>query len=291
MSGEAVDFSKHDAMSHPGAHRYAMASCGDDVAGLCEAVQGLLLHDHYGGLLYGIPPDGFLERSRVTQPVTTRLDAVLSLDPSPLSQARNVHDREVGTCRDFALLLTSLLREQGMAARVRCGFASYFTPGQMEDHWVCECWVEEERRWARIDAQLDGAHCSHLSIGFDTTDLPADCFVSGVDAWRRVRSDEDCAVWGKGEIRELWFIEVNLVRDVLWLLRADSSAWDTWRTSPPACQTMTPDRLAAADNLAAWAHRAVRDPALEHPGNDVLEAVQCPPWQSGSDTRTDIAQK
>ncbi len=229
-------------------------------------MQGLLLHDHYGGLLYGAPPDGFLERSRATQPVTTRLDAVLSRDPAPLSQARTVADREIGTCRDFSLLLTSLLREQGVAARVRCGFASYFTPGQMEDHWLCEYWIEEERGWAYADAQLDHAHCSHLSIGFDTTDVPADCFVTAVDAWRHVRSSEDPMVWGKGEITDLWFMEVNLARDVFWLLCADSSAWDTWRASPPACHTMTPDRLTAADHLAAWGSKDSLSPGARASG-------------------------
>jgi len=279
MPDEAIDFSVHDTMSYPGAHGRLMASCGEDVAGLCTTIQGLLLHDHYGGLLYGTPPDGFHDQSRKTLPVAERLDAVLSRNPAPLVQARRVADREVGTCRDFALLLTSLLRERGIAARVRCGFASYFTPDQMEDHWVCEYWLAKERRWVRADAQLDAAHCNHLPIDFDTTDLPADCFVSAVDAWIRKRSGNETLVWGKGEITDLWFMEVNLARDVSWLLGADSSDWDTWRASPPVCHEMTPERLASADNLAAWAKEAVKGEKLVYPGKGVTRGWSRPPWR------------
>src|SRR5258708_26570766 len=31
-----------------------------------------------------------------------------------------------------------MLRAKGIAARVRCGFGSYFNPGYFEDHVVCE---------------------------------------------------------------------------------------------------------------------------------------------------------
>jgi hypothetical protein len=43
--------------------------------------------------------------------------------------------KAVGQRRDFALMMCAFLRAKGTAARVRCGFASYFGEG-WEDHWV-----------------------------------------------------------------------------------------------------------------------------------------------------------
>ena len=57
-------------------------------------------------------------------------------------------------------------------ARVRCGFAAYFSQGTYEDHWVCEYWKPEEERWAQADSQLDERHRTALSVDFDIADLP-----------------------------------------------------------------------------------------------------------------------
>ena len=55
-----------------------------------------------------------------------------------------------GTCRDYALLMTSILRYRGIPARARAGFGKYFTKGRYEDHWVCEYWLTDEDRWVMI---------------------------------------------------------------------------------------------------------------------------------------------
>ncbi|TDC86167.1 hypothetical protein E1193_00430 [Micromonospora sp. KC606] len=44
-----------------------------------------------------------------------------------------------------------LLRYRGIAARARCGFATYFQPGQGVDHWIAE--YRRDGRWVRIDAE------------------------------------------------------------------------------------------------------------------------------------------
>nr|WP_246715041.1 hypothetical protein [Rhizobium sp. BK196] len=35
-------------------------------------------------------------------------------------------------------MLCAFLRNKGIPARVRCGFASYFS-AEWEHHWLCEC--------------------------------------------------------------------------------------------------------------------------------------------------------
>jgi transglutaminase-like putative cysteine protease len=52
-----------------------------------------------------------------------------------ISTARPPQKRLVGVCHHPMLLLVAMLRAQGVPARARSGFGSYFNPGFFEDHW------------------------------------------------------------------------------------------------------------------------------------------------------------
>lgn len=226
----------------PRRHAAALDALPRGPKALCQVVQGLLLHDHFGGLLYGDPPPGFAAASRETLPLEVRLNAILAADAAPLSEARAPFARQVGTCRDFALLLAAFLRHQGRPARVRCGFADYFEAGRWEDHWVCQYWTAED--WAFADAQLDAAHRDHLGIGFDPAALPEGRFRPAPEIWRACRAGEiDPAVCGHGEkARDAWFLQVNLERDCLALADQLTSEWDAWREVPNSKRAADPRR-------------------------------------------------
>jgi len=256
-------YRSHGPLSDPGRHRDRLAGLGGDAASLCAVVQGLLLHDHQGGRLYGEPPRTFFEASRETLPVEERLDAVFARDDRPLDRARPPFEREVGTCRDIALLLVSLLREAGRPARVRCGFAAYFTPGRWEDHWVCERWSDDTWAWRLADAQLDEAHRNALAIDFAVDDMPRDRFVTAPEAWRLCRQGADPAMFGHGDTTGLWFVALNVARDALALRKQERSPWDGWRDGwLGGCGgTLTDDQIAWCDRLAGAAcPRVDRDP-------------------------------
>ena len=68
------------------------------------------------------------------RPAARILGALLALNPAPVWAGRPPGQRVVGTCRHFALLSCAFLRYRGIAARVRCGFATYFQAGQGLDH-------------------------------------------------------------------------------------------------------------------------------------------------------------
>ena len=127
-------YATHGAFTHPEAEGSWLQGLPADVAGLCRVVQGLLIHDHFGFHLYGPPPPAFHHASRQTLPVSQRMSAILRADGERLSVARQPFARSVGTCRDFALMLCALLRQQGVSARVRCSFARYFKALSYEDH-------------------------------------------------------------------------------------------------------------------------------------------------------------
>jgi len=241
-------------MTDPGARRAALAAaCGDGApARLLRVVQGLLLHDWAGSRLYGPPPPEIVEADRTTLPVAQRLERILRADARPLDRPRAPFARSVGTCRDMALLLTSLARQSGRAARVRCGFAAYLSPGLWEDHWICE--IEEAGRWRRLDAQLDAEHRAALGISFDPGDVPPEAFLDAPEAWRRIRgAGADASLFRHGEEAEgAWFVRINLARDRAARAERIVSRWDGWRDDA-SLRRLDEETLAQADRWAAEA--------------------------------------
>lgn len=237
----------HGGFSDPGRHGDAVTALPDDIGALANVVRGLLIHS--GWLhLYDLTPDD-VTMSRETLPIAQRLDAVLALQSDPLPRARPARRRAVGTCRDYALMLCAFLRQKAVPARVRCGYARYFKADHNEDHWVCQYW--QDGRWALADAQLDDAHCAHLSIRFDPIDIPEDQFIFAGQAWQRCRAgDADAASYGHGTATGPWFMRVDLVRDLLSLGKREVSDWDTWREAAVESHAIDPAAGTWCDTVA-----------------------------------------
>lgn len=200
----------------------------DSIPELCSAVQGLVLHRNWVPA-YGLelPPERNADAQARTIPAI--LERILELDPRPLAEAREPLSRFMGTCRDFALLTTAILRHQGVPARARCGFGAYFKPGHFEDHWVCEHWSEAQRRWVRSDPQIDEVQRKVLSLELDWLDLADDEFVLAGEAWRRCRAGEvDPELFGIFEFHGLDFVRGNVWRDLAALNRVELLPWDDW---------------------------------------------------------------
>jgi hypothetical protein len=191
---------------------------------LCAVAQGLVALPDLAAS-FGIPDERHEERS--IRPASAILRALCALDDRPLVEERAGNDRVVGTCRHFAVLAGALLRHLGIAARVRCGFATYFEPGRYLDHWIVEYRAPSDDRWVRVDAEI---------LGFDFVDQPEDLaageFLSGGEAWTLCRQDgADPAHfgvpgypdnWGIGEVRG------NAVRDLAALNKVELLPWDAW---------------------------------------------------------------
>lgn len=262
-------YREHGPLTDPAPHGAELAELLAGVEAICRVVQGLLIHDAGLGQ-YGLTASDFASFSRRTLPVAERLIAILAADPSWLGQPRRPEKRSIGTCRDFALLTCALLREQGIPARVRCGFARYLAPGRFEDHWVCEYRRENERRWAIADAQLDPIHKAALSIELDAHDLPRGQFLNSRQAWRRLRDGDDPALFGQAPDTGLWFMRVNLARDFLALMKREVSDWDRWREVPDLLRGADVQDRAWGDRLAAMIGRAERD----GPSDELIAAAE-----------------
>lgn len=155
------------------------------------------------------------------------LDRILARDASSLDAARRLERRFIGICRDYALLTCSALRHHGIPARLRVGFAAYFTPGFHEDHWVCE--YHAGRRWRLLDAELSDRVRAHFGVGFDAADVPRDAFLVAGEAWARARhgvlDPGTCGVSAIG-ISGQQFLASSVVRDLAALNKREMLAWD-----------------------------------------------------------------
>lgn len=241
-------YAAQDALTEPGDLVHLYDGLPADPSSLRDIVSGLIVHVSWAAK-YGIPADTPL--SRETLPVARRLRLIQSACGGPLQSLRPPERRTFGTCRDFALLLCSLLRHHAVPARVRCGFATYFATRRFADHWVCEYWLPAERRWALADAQLDAMQCAELGIAFDCADLPKGSFLAASEAWVSARSGDAAAdEFGHGEAGGLWFLQVNLHRDLLALANRHTSAWDTWRAADEPARQLSGAALAVNDRLA-----------------------------------------
>jgi hypothetical protein len=234
-------------------HAEAVAALPADVADLAAVVQGLAVHQYMAGAYGFAVPEARKAESHIRH-ADKILDRILALDSRPLSIARPVARRVVGVCHHFALLMTALLRAKGVPARYRCGFGAYFNAPKFEEHLVCEYWNEAEARWILVDAQLDEVWRRNLGFTFDPLDVPRDQFVIAADAWTLCRSGKaDPARFGifVGELRGLWFIAAELIRDVAALGKIEMLPWDGWGAMPHPGQQLEAGQMALFDRLAA----------------------------------------
>jgi hypothetical protein len=272
-------YARQDALTEPGVLASLFDGLPDSPSALRDVVSGLITHVAWAAQ-YGVPATMAMPRD--TQSVADRLRTIQSSFAGALHAPRPAHQRSFGTCRDYALMLCSMLRHRAIPARVRCGFATYFkTAVPYEDHWICEYWSADAARWLRADAQLDRVHRETLGIGFDCADLPGEAFLSAGEAWRLARSGAvDAGAFGHGEEgRGWWFMRVNVHRDLLALSNRQTSAWDNWRRATDASKVLDAADLAAVDDLVAAIERADGDAN----GSAALEAMaaanEIPSWQ------------
>jgi hypothetical protein len=242
------------AMSTAGARAAELRALPKDLAKQCEIVQGVLIQRDIAPWLYDLKLTEQQRDDGHVRPLAQMLERIHALDDRPLTVARDPAHRMPTVCRHFSLMLSAILREQGVAARARCGFGAYFTPGKFEDHWVCEYWNAQQSRWILVDAQMDPVQRKAFQLTFDPLDVPRDQFVIAGDAWQQCRSERaDAKNFGLTHINEsgLWFIAGNVVRDFASLNRMEALPWDVWGMMEMGDASLTAECKTLLDRVSA----------------------------------------
>jgi hypothetical protein len=235
----------------------------NDIADLCRIIQGLLVHVFWHGL-DASPLTEDRKRALQTRPAAAKLAVILALDDRPLTIARPPERRLAATSRDYSLLLVALLRHQGIPARVRCGFATFFAPRRYEEHWMVEYWSDDDLRWVLVDPQMDDTQRAALSVAFDPLDVPRSRFLSGGAAWQRCRSGSlDPALFGSLENRGMHAIRCTLIHDLAALNRVEMLPWDRWGLMLPPDEMLSDDDITLLDTVAHVTVGALATPSPE----------------------------
>ncbi len=118
------------------------------------------------------------------------------------SKDRKIEDKIHVCCREQAILLASILKAKGFSARVRSGFAPYcdITHKAAGDHWICEYYNDQEKRWVLVDAdmQFDDETLLEYQIDFNLVDVPKEKFIFGAEAYLGLRQ-------GKYNEKEIYY--------------------------------------------------------------------------------------
>lgn len=136
-----------------------------------------------------------------------------------ITKKLDLDKKSVGICRNYSMLLASVLRENNIPSRTRCGFATYFGCGYFEDHWITEYWDSKKNKWIMVDAQMDEYWRKTLNLDpkvFNLFDIKKGQFFSGGEIWQLYRQsfidDNICGFSPQGDVGE-HYIRGNMLRD------------------------------------------------------------------------------
>jgi hypothetical protein len=258
---EGMPDRQHTYWSIPEAQRDRLGELPAEVASIADGLEQFVIH-HAVARQIGVAVPANAEADRSLRRVSLLLAAAVRRDNRPLSEHREISNYLFVTCRDFAMLAISALREQGVPARLRAGFAGYFNAGIWEDHYLCE--HRASGSWAFFDAQLGPISRTGFRIPFDIADVPSSGFRTAASTWRAVRAGElDAATCGLpyAGIAGEWWIASSVLRDAAALAGIECLPWDDWglAASFRATHSVKEEEALAIDALAQAIEPAPRD--------------------------------
>ena len=241
LQKEMLEFySTHSELSDPGKFAYLYDDLPDDIPSLVKVVQNVIIHffwtttdKTYGVSLKDIEATGRNPNKEHNQRrIEEKISSIVSIKDARLTEPRDPIDRVVGNCRDFALLLTSILRHKGIPARERSGVARYFFPPPKdfhEDHFITEYWNEKEERWIMVDPQIDELQRKVLNLTMDTLDVPDDQFLGAGKSWTILREGKiKPEQIGVGQYTGEQYTRYKLIQDLASLNKIEVLAWESW---------------------------------------------------------------
>lgn len=172
-------YRQFSSYTDPGEYVFLYKDLPDSLPELCGLIQSQFLPPYAELPEYRhlIPQERWNDSFKHST-VRSILEGLLSHDSSGLVKNRKPEDRLILGCRDYAVLLASILKYRGIPARVRYGHAAYLNPGFHLSHTICEVWNENDKRWMLVDP----------STGM--VDFTREKFDFSNDLWLKLQRDE-----------------------------------------------------------------------------------------------------
>lgn len=153
VDASLLDFyCRYSSYTDPGEYNYLYERLPKALPELCRLIQSQFIHPYAELPKYReqFPKERWEEYSKYPS-VKSILEGLLSYDSRGLIEDREITKRLVLTCREYSILLASILKYNGIPARVRYGHATYLIPNFHTSHVICEVWNETEKRWMLVD--------------------------------------------------------------------------------------------------------------------------------------------
>jgi len=223
---------KQSRITDPGKYANLFDDLPSDIKGLVKTVQGLVVSLAWEDA-YGLNISRERQREIYLRTVPEMLKCILELDPSSLIVKRPPEKRKVSLCRDFAVLLVSMLRHQNVPARARVGFAGYYraeTP-RYWDHRIAEYWNKRLMRWVLVDAMTEEPILDRLRFKIDPLNVDGDSqFLLAGDVWQRCRAGKANAEEFGDSPDDLGMAPIRyaLLQDFDYLNKNELVGFDAW---------------------------------------------------------------
>lgn len=242
---------RHSAYSDPGPWGHLLTAVPPTVPAVSAAARNVIVHyrEEQAVLPESSRPDVHLRWLART------LERDQERHGIPLEHPRPLAERVQGCCRDHVLLACAVLRQHGIAARGRVGFARYFAPDFGHDHVVVEARLDGHRgRWVRFDPEITAPR-EGLDTPEDLPTGPDSPFPTAAEVWRSVRAgDVDPTRFGAVPGTPLsgpWFIQHYVLRDLAHRHGDELLLWDSWGAMADPRQPLPEDVVALTDQVAA----------------------------------------
>jgi len=149
-------YRQYSSFTDPGDYAYLYENLPGSLPALCSLIKSLFIHPQAELPQYReqIPKERWNEAINYPT-VQSILKGLMAHDSRGLVKDRKPEDRLVLGCREYAILLASIMKYRGIPARVRAGHAAYLHPEYHLNHTICEVWHEKDKRWMLVDPGMD----------------------------------------------------------------------------------------------------------------------------------------
>ena len=248
-------YTSQSICSDPGHYAAYFEDLPEDVPSLCAIIQALFMHPADGDIFdYSIPSARFAEMD--DRYASVILANIVKKNPGSLIQKRSLEQRQVGVCRDMALLVCAILRHRGIPARLRVGFADYVIPRVYLDVLLLEYWDAKAQRWVLADARIAPVHIKKLNLQLDFSmhDIPRERVVLAEQAWQLCRTGAINPIrFGSRSHRGLWYVRNRLLQSIVFILKCEMLIWDLWGMMLGLDKpTVLPDQFPILDELSEF---------------------------------------
>jgi hypothetical protein len=172
-------YKNYSVYTNPGKYEYVYENLPESLDELCRLIRTQFIHPHVELNQYRdiIPKERWREMFNYPS-VESILEGLMKYDSSGLTFERKPEHRLVLGCQQNAILLASILKYQGIPARVRAGHVTYLIPDFHTSHTICEVWNASEKRWMLVDPSTD------------RVDFNSELFDFSNEAWIQLQNGE-----------------------------------------------------------------------------------------------------